>query len=98
MGNGEKIYRGDWRCAVVARLLVKRRWQKLGNGPLAWQHGDLSEDSMEELVRRDADLLQGMRHGEYAPMQPRSRLTQASSDSQAEAFLISRPWFRLAVE
>ncbi|CAK7200164.1 hypothetical protein SEUCBS139899_002855 [Sporothrix eucalyptigena] len=35
-GSGEKINSADRRCAVVARNLVKRRWQKLGVWNPAW--------------------------------------------------------------
>ncbi|EPE03905.1 hypothetical protein F503_01795 [Ophiostoma piceae UAMH 11346] len=125
LGSGEKIQLSDRRCAVVARHLVKRRWQKLGvwgpdwgipepewyMGPETtsrnynikrwpWQHNDIrnGENVPSNPIRRAVELRQGLRHGEHAPVPPRSHLTPSCSDAQAESFLTSRPWFQFELE
>lgn len=55
-------------------------------------------DDARELVARALRLRQNLRRGEHAPVLPRSRLGQDTSAAQAEAFLISRPWFVFQIE
>jgi hypothetical protein len=43
-------------------------------------------------------LRRNLAYGEYAPPPPRSRLRDDSSTSEAESFIISRPWFVWEVE
>ncbi|KAL1902750.1 hypothetical protein Sste5346_001194 [Sporothrix stenoceras] len=77
------------------------RGQHLGHW--AWDHCDEPESYPDQSapdypVRRAIELRQGLSHGEHAPVQPRSHLTASSSDSQAESFITSRPWFQLPLE
>ncbi len=44
-------------------------------------------------VTRAVLLRQGLHRDEYSPVPPRSHLQDNSSTSQAESFIISRPWF-----
>lgn len=53
---------------------------------------------MEQLAARAIRLRQNLRRGENAPVIPRSRLPQDVTASQAESFLISRPWFIFQLE
>ncbi|KAI1160588.1 hypothetical protein F5B18DRAFT_631851 [Nemania serpens] len=51
-----------------------------------------------ELVARALRLRRNLQRGEHAPVLPRSRLGQDTTAAQAEAFLISRPWFIFQIE
>lgn len=51
-----------------------------------------------ELVARALRLRKNLRRGEYVPSIPRSRLSANTTASEAEAFLISRPWFIFQIE
>jgi hypothetical protein len=73
-----------------------------------WQHGDTAAEwhpgtekkslNSQHPVERALRLRQGLRRGEYSPVPPRSHLEKDASASQAESFIISRPWFMFAVE
>ena len=52
----------------------------------------------EVLVERALRLRQNIRRGESSPVVPRSRLTQDASASEAESFIISRPWITHKIE
>lgn len=52
----------------------------------------------ERLIARAMRLRQHLRRGESAPVLPRSRLEHDATASQAESFLISRPWFAFDIE
>ena len=64
-----------------------------------WQPEGAADDEdrvycdARELVARVLRLRRNLKRGEYAPVLPRSRLGQDTTPAQAEAFLISRPWF-----
>lgn len=47
---------------------------------------------------RAVQLRRNLAYGEYAPPSPRSHLREGSSASEAESFVISRPWFVLKME
>lgn len=51
-----------------------------------------------ELAARAVRLRQNLARGEYAPVVPRSRPGQDTTAAEAEAFLISRPWFIFQLE
>ncbi|KAI3326973.1 hypothetical protein HD806DRAFT_520008 [Xylariaceae sp. AK1471] len=74
------------------------RWQPDG----ARADNDEAEASARhdarELVARALRLRQNLRRSEYAPVLPRSRLRQDTTVAEAEAFLISRPWFIFQIE
>lgn len=55
-------------------------------------------DYMKQLVARAVRLRQNLRRGENVPMPPQSRLEQDATASQAESFIISRPWFIFQIE
>lgn len=69
-----------------------------------WQPDGASDDLDRaaqigsELVARALRLRRNLRRGEHAPVLPRSRIRQHTTTSQAEAFLISRPWFIFKLE
>ncbi|KAF2241451.1 hypothetical protein BU26DRAFT_525276 [Trematosphaeria pertusa] len=69
-----------------------------------WQPDGAADDLIRayhdarELVARGLRLRQNLRRGEHAPVLPRSRLGQDTTTAQAEAFLISRPWFIFQIE
>ena len=69
-----------------------------------WQPDGAADDSnrayrnARALVARALRLRQNLRRGEHAPVLPRSRLGQDTTAAQAEAFLISRPWFVFQIE
>jgi hypothetical protein len=69
-----------------------------------WQPNGAADDldhayrDRRELVARALRLRQNLRRGEHAPVLPRSRLGQDTTAAQAEAFLISRPWFIFQIE
>ncbi|KAI1274629.1 hypothetical protein F5Y07DRAFT_372338 [Xylaria sp. FL0933] len=76
-----------------------RRWK------WPWQQHERPDDAhwredpaARELVERALRLRQTLRHGEHAPVLPRSRPGPDTTAAQAEAFLISRPWFIFQVE
>ncbi|KAI1287194.1 hypothetical protein F5Y03DRAFT_389354 [Xylaria venustula] len=49
-------------------------------------------------INRAVQLRRNLAYGEHAPPPPRSHLRDDSSTSEAESFIISRPWFIFAVE
>ncbi|OAQ61560.1 hypothetical protein VFPPC_09383 [Pochonia chlamydosporia 170] len=51
-----------------------------------------------ELVLRALRLRQNLRRGEAVPVDPRSRLKDNATKSDAESFLLSRPWFIFNLE
>lgn len=51
-----------------------------------------------ELATRAVRLRQNLARGEYAPVVPRSHPGQHTTAAEAEAFLISRPWFIFQLE
>ncbi|KAI1289079.1 hypothetical protein F5Y03DRAFT_378428 [Xylaria venustula] len=66
-----------------------------------WQHHDRPAGmdlDARELVARALLLRRNLRRGEHAPVLPRSCPRQDTTTAQAEAFLISRPWFIFQVE
>ncbi|KAF2240530.1 hypothetical protein BU26DRAFT_207337 [Trematosphaeria pertusa] len=68
-----------------------------------WQQheADGSEPSdlyTQQLLARALHLRQGLRRGESSPVIPRSHLKRDASVSEAESFIISRPWFIFQVE
>ena len=52
----------------------------------------------EHLAGRALSLRQNLRRGEACPVQPRSNLQPDATASQAESFLIFRPWFIWSLE
>ncbi|SPQ25034.1 253bb602-825c-4ac0-b4c1-7d26754dd4a3 [Thermothielavioides terrestris] len=64
-----------------------------------WQHtADPPPSDPRHPVNRAVQLRRNLAYGEYAPPPPRSRLRDDSSTSEAESFIISRPWFVWEVE
>lgn len=72
-----------------------------------WQHGDAAAEwalpdgkglNQQHPIRRAVYLRQDLRRHEISPVPPRSRLQDDVSASQAESFIISRPWFRYDLE
>ncbi|KAI1347199.1 hypothetical protein F5Y01DRAFT_307762 [Xylaria sp. FL0043] len=97
------IWNPDWGFAgrKVQPRDDARRWK------WAWQqHERPGADTdpgapdryARELVERALRLRQALRHGEHAPVLPRSHPGPDTTAAQAEAFLISRPWFIFEVE
>lgn len=60
--------------------------------------GFATRTKMRQLVARALRLRQNLRRGENAPVLPRSCLKQDATASQAESFIISRPWFIFRLE
>ena len=54
--------------------------------------------SLRPLVQRTVRLRQNFRRGEHSSVLPQSRLKADASESRAESFLTSRPWFLYDVE
>jgi hypothetical protein len=52
----------------------------------------------QHFVSRAIELRKGLGYGEHVPPPPHSHLRDDVSASEAESFLISRPWFMLEVE
>lgn len=113
------------RRGVIARHLVKKRWEKLGiwnrdwgfagrnvqpgdnsrRWTWWWQPGEAATDDLNrvhndkcELVPRALRLRQNLRRGEHAPVLPRSHPRPDTTATEAETFLISRPWFIFEIE
>ncbi|KAL7936914.1 hypothetical protein V8C35DRAFT_294186 [Trichoderma chlorosporum] len=69
-----------------------------------WQPVGAADDAQQvfldsrELVARALRLRENLRRGEYAPSIPRSRLRPDATAAEAEAFLLSRPWFIFQLE
>lgn len=63
----------------------------------AWEQSE-EFGSVNHPAWQAVELRQGLRHGEHAPIQPRSHLTASSSTTEAQSFITSRPWFQLPVE
>ena len=73
-----------------------------------WQHGNASAEWCNGLktmalnpkhpITRAIRLREGLRRSQHVPVSPRSHLQGDVSASQAESFLISRPWFTYIVE
>ncbi|KAK4032851.1 hypothetical protein C8A01DRAFT_40701 [Parachaetomium inaequale] len=73
-----------------------------------WQHGDdAAEWTMSTTptatnphhpITRAVMLRRGLHRGEHAPVLPRPRLPPDAPASQAESFIISRPWFIFEAE
>jgi len=75
----------------------------------SWQHGDAAAEwrrgdhramarNPQHPITRALQLRRGLRRGEHSPVPPRSHLAGDVSASQAESFIMSRPWFMFAVE
>ncbi|KAI3318580.1 hypothetical protein HD806DRAFT_512031 [Xylariaceae sp. AK1471] len=65
------------------------------------QHGrpeKETDSAARELIARALHLRRNLRRGEHAPVIPRSRPRRNTIATQAEAFLISRPWFTFQLE
>ncbi|KAK8007882.1 hypothetical protein PG989_001872 [Apiospora arundinis] len=73
----------DWRW----------KWEPQGD-----ENREAVEATRKQLVTRALRLRQTLRRGEHAPGAPLSHLEPDSTVSQAEAFLISRPWFVFRLE
>ncbi|KAK4113274.1 hypothetical protein N656DRAFT_778811 [Canariomyces notabilis] len=65
-----------------------------------WQHDSPAIDykDPQHPITRAVRLRQGLRRNEHSPVPPRSRLQEDAPASQAESFIISRPWFMYSVE
>ncbi|KAI1497721.1 hypothetical protein F5X99DRAFT_432720 [Biscogniauxia marginata] len=66
-----------------------------------WQPEGWADDPYQtarEIIAPALRLRQNLRRGEYAPLIPRSRIGPDASAADAEAFLISRPWFVFQIE
>ncbi|KAG7285868.1 hypothetical protein NEMBOFW57_008162 [Staphylotrichum longicolle] len=74
-----------------------------------WQHGDAAAEwkrgdywamvrNPRHPITRALELRRGLRRSAHSPMPPRSHLKGDFSASQAESFIISRPWFMFKVE
>lgn len=69
-----------------------------------WQPEGAADDfnrsrlNAAELVKRALDLRQNLQRGEHAPVIPRSHPGEHTTPSEAEAFLLSRPWFVFGLE
>ncbi|KAI1400872.1 hypothetical protein F4819DRAFT_460262 [Hypoxylon fuscum] len=72
----------------------KWTWQQ-HTRPTTGNSRDLEAD---KLITRALHPRQNLKRGEYAPVIPQSRLGQNATVAQAEAFLISRPWFIFQIE
>ncbi|KAL2175262.1 uncharacterized protein P884DRAFT_331324 [Thermothelomyces heterothallicus CBS 202.75] len=67
-----------------------------------WQHGDAAAEwtpsatatatNPKHPITRALELRRDLQRGEHAPVMPRSRLPDDASASQAESFIMSRPW------
>lgn len=66
-------------------------WQAAGDQECVEQYA-------RELIARVLRLRQNLRRGEHAPVSPQSRLGPGTTAAEAEAFLISRPWFIYRIE
>ncbi|KAM4065198.1 hypothetical protein HRG_004465 [Hirsutella rhossiliensis] len=72
----------------------------VGTWKWRWQEDDPDGSSANgrQLVARALRLRQNLRRGESVPVPPRSCLEPDATASQAESFLISRPWFTFQIE
>ena len=106
---------------IIARHIIKRRWEKLGVWNPAWgipgrlksqpkdntitwkwwwepQDDDGARRVTQSRFKRALFLRQNLRRGENNPVPPRSHLEPGADVSQAESFLISRPWYVKRIE
>ncbi|KAF1952625.1 hypothetical protein CC80DRAFT_527691 [Byssothecium circinans] len=74
----------------------KWRWEQTADD--SESTGYLGFTYIEQLVARAVHLRQNLRRGENVPVLPRSCLKQDVTTSQAESFIISRPWFIFRIE
>lgn len=64
-----------------------------------WRQSDgFTMTDGKQLVDRALSLRQRLDRGESTPALPRSRLAQNTTASQADSFIISRPWFLFRLE
>lgn len=76
----------------------KWRWQH-GAAAAEWRCGPkVMSLNPQHPITHAFRLRQGMRQSEHSPMPPRSSLGEDAPASQAESFIISRPWFVFDVE
>ena len=76
----------------------KWRWQH-DNAAAEWRTGlKTMALNPQHPITRALHLREGLHRSEHIPVSPRSRLQDDASASQAESFLISRPWFMYLVE
>jgi hypothetical protein len=72
-------------------------WQH-GEAAAEWRSGKPMSVNSGHPSARALRLRQGRRRSEHTLASPRSRLDDNASASEAESFIISRPWFMFAVE
>lgn len=70
----------------------KWSWQD-GDAATGWADSHGSGLNLQHPILRAVRLRRGVRRHEVCPVAPRSRLPDDVSASQAESFIISRPWF-----
>ncbi|KAJ2898969.1 uncharacterized protein MKZ38_003538 [Zalerion maritima] len=77
-----------------------RRWTWWWQPDGAADNWERAYQDARELIARALRLRlrQNLPRGEHVPIHPRSRLGQDTTVAQAEAFLISRPWFIFRIE
>ena len=75
----------------------KWRWQNDDTVP-KYAVPDGTGLNLQDPIRRAVHLRRDLRRHEISPVPPRSRLQDDVSASQAESFIISRPWFMYSLE
>ncbi|KAI0389806.1 hypothetical protein F5Y17DRAFT_469415 [Xylariaceae sp. FL0594] len=92
--------RGYQRRDVIVRRNIRKRWQRLGMWNPDWGiPGRVNRQPNDDHpINRAVQLRRNAAYRERAPPPPRSHLRDDSSVSEAESFIISRPWFIFEVE
>lgn len=80
----------------------KWRWAWEDSHPVPkWRIGSEGEEielNSDHPIARTLKSRQGLRRGEHRPLPPQSRVQAYTAASEAESFIISRPWFIFRVE
>ncbi|KAI0425075.1 hypothetical protein F5Y09DRAFT_352764 [Xylaria sp. FL1042] len=95
--------RGYQRRDVIVRRNIRKRWQRLGIWNPEWgipgrPSTDPPPSDPRHPINRAVQLRGNLAYGEHTPPPPSSHLRDDSSASEAESFIISRPWFIFAAE
>jgi hypothetical protein len=77
--------------------------EKPNDNPRTWKwkwqsDADPLPSDPQHPVRRAIELRRGLGYGEHVPPPPHSHLRDEASSSEAESFIISRPWFVFEAE
>ncbi len=100
------VWNPEW--GVPGRMDNPQPNDNTWNWKWPWQHGDAAAEwqtgtqpmsqNPRHPITRALRLRQDMRRSEHSPVLPRSHLEEDAPASQAESFIMSRPWFVLGLE